>query len=67
VISRRQWAGKRGWACQNRRKHGKKAARENEKRVGRLKKARTHSGRVPEREDPKVEVKKEMKGNENHD
>jgi hypothetical protein len=39
-------------ACRNRRKQGKKAAREKEKRVGHLKKARTHSERAPEREDP---------------
>jgi hypothetical protein len=38
-----------------------KVAREKEKRVGRLKKARTHSDKVPEREDPQVEVKKEIK------
>jgi hypothetical protein len=39
----------------------KKAGREKEKRVGRLKKVLTHSERVPEREDPQVEAKKETK------
>jgi hypothetical protein len=39
----------------------KKAAREKEKRVGCLKKAQTHSERVPEGEDPQVEAKKEIK------
>jgi hypothetical protein len=38
-----------------------KAAREKENRVGRLKKAQTHSERVPDREDPQVEAKKEIK------
>jgi hypothetical protein len=51
-------AGKKERACRNRRKPGKKAAREKEKRVGRLKRAQTHSERVPERE---VEAKKEIK------
>jgi hypothetical protein len=35
--------------------------REKEKRVGRRKKVRTHSERVPEREDLQVEAKKEIK------
>jgi hypothetical protein len=54
-------AGKKERACGNRRKEGKKAAKEKEKRVGRLKKARTHSDGVPELEDPQVEAKKETK------
>jgi hypothetical protein len=40
-----------------------KRARKKEKRVGLLKKARIHSERVPEREDPQVEAKKEIKAN----
>jgi hypothetical protein len=39
----------------------KKAAREKEKRVGRLKKVRPQSERVPERDDVQVEAKKEIK------
>jgi hypothetical protein len=35
-------AGKKERACRNHRKEGKKTAKEKEKRVGRLKKARTH-------------------------
>jgi hypothetical protein len=39
----------------------KKTAREKEKRIGRLKKARTPSETIREREDSQVEAKKEIK------
>jgi hypothetical protein len=37
--------------------------KEEREEVGLLNKARTHSERVPEREDPQVEAKKEIKAN----
>jgi hypothetical protein len=52
ITSRRQRARKRGHA---------EIPESKEKRVGRLKKARTHSQRIPEREDPQGEAKKEIK------
>jgi hypothetical protein len=52
VISRRQRARKRGHA---------EIVERKEKRVGRLKKSRTHSQRIPEREDPQVGTKKKIK------
>jgi hypothetical protein len=53
--------GKKERACRNHRKEGKKAAREKEKRAGRLKNALTHSERVSEREDTQGETKMEIK------
>jgi hypothetical protein len=55
-------AGKKERACRNRRKQGKKAAREKEKRVERRKKARTHSEIVPEREDHQIQENTDKRG-----
>jgi hypothetical protein len=59
VTSKRQRARKRGHAeiAESRKKNKQP---EREKKVGRLKKARTHLERVPEREDPEVGAKKEI-------
>jgi hypothetical protein len=60
MISRRQWARKRGHveiAESEERKHQEK----KKKRIGCLKKARIHSEIVPEQEDLQVEAKKKIK------